>query len=69
MEKLYAKHEILVINVVSGINLHVKLHQAFFFFLMATNFLCLVTILKLSKSHQKATLKKIELGALKCNNY
>ena len=31
MEKLYAKHEVPVINVVSGINLHVKLHQVFFF--------------------------------------
>ena len=31
MEKLYAKHEVTVINMVSGINLHVKLHQVFFF--------------------------------------
>ena len=37
MEKLHAKHEIPVINVASGINLHVKLHQAFFF-LMVPNF-------------------------------
>ena len=57
MEKLYAKHEVTVINMVSGINLHVKLCQGFVFvfcfFFMATNFLCLVTILKLFKSHQK----------------
>ena len=32
MEKLYAKHEVPVINVVNGINLHVKLHQVIFFF-------------------------------------
>ena len=69
MEKLYAKHEVTVINMVSGINLHVKLHQVIFFFFMATNFICLVTILKVFESHQKETFKKIELGALKCNNY
>ena len=67
MEKLYAKHEVPVINVVSGINLHVKLHQVIFF--MATNFISLVTILKVYESHQKETFKKIELGALKCSNY
>ena len=32
MEKLYAKHEVPVINVVNGINLHVKLHQVIFFY-------------------------------------
>ena len=68
MEKLYAKNEVPVINVVNGINLHVKLHQVIFFF-MATNFICLVTILKVYESHQKETFKKIELGALKCSNY
>ena len=46
MERLNAIHEVpAVINVVSGTNLQVKLHQAIFVvFLMATNFLCLVTI-------------------------
>ena len=66
MEKLYAKHtknEVPVINVVCGITLHVKLHQAsFLFFIGDQHFMSRDHLTTLSR--QKATLNKNEHGAL-----